>query len=347
MRHHTAVVLSVALLLVCGADARQSITTFANVAAQGGSVAGRTGSAPYQAMPTVAGNATITLVNRAFDRGEGGGGGPSSITAQFAKFAGPVGDPAPTAYSGSESSGFGTSNTQGESLVSRSTNAPTYYTAGWGTSTTAPDSPSTPTSAVGGTYDPWTVTYDSVAALPGVTAGSTVDLYYQSTLFAFDATYGSTAVGAGPQGFANYLFQTYAENGSNTPLLLELGFDTEDGLAAQLFTTSEFDVYLLGANALDPNATPDDRTAGGTLLSGGDLTRLFAPLFGANGTPTQNLSFGFVRHVVVPPSDGSPFPFRWHTLTIATAQADPVPEPASLAALGVGTLALLRRRKRA
>ena len=345
MKFQVTAFVGVALSLVGMAPAQQTLSTFANVAAQGGSVAGRTGRDAYQAMTSVAANAKITLENRAFALGEGPSpGGPPLVT--FAKFAGPESAPIPATYSNADTNAQGSSSTQGSSMVSTSGSAPTYYTAGWGTSATSPADPNARVSSIGGTYDPWTVTYDSVAAISGAVPGSTVDLYYQSTLFAFDPTYGSTAVGAGTNGFASYVFQSFAESDSDFPLLLQIDFDTENGLSALLSASSDFDVYLLGENAENPDASPDDRIAGRRKLTEDGFADAIRGLFLPDGTPTQNLSFGFVRHIVVPSSADDPFlPFRWHTETVANSQA--VPEPSALAAFGIGALALSRRRRRA
>lgn len=94
------------------------------------------------------------------------------------------------------------------------------------------------------------------------------------------------------------------------------------------------------------------------LYTGGDLSILmrFATQTGTGGTPTQ-AAFDAISSLDAGNGWGTLFAGRWSSGSLATSgnnanfivtqlSATPVPEPATMAVLGLGALALMRRRKK-
>lgn len=323
----------VPLFLLAGAAAATAQNGYSQVSASAGSVAAWGGSGAWAGLKGSASRATIAL---AYNN--------SNVTSPNAfKFAtGPSGIVSGKALSGySASSAAGFVAITGASKVDTSVSGPDYFTLDWTSELYSQGGP-----ANSGTFDPFDVRYGDVSGIAG-SGGGLVDLYFQSSLRKSGAG-GTTFLVAGSGVIADYGYSLYITDASNVRTdILSLNFSTAGGLAVDFNAASGIDLFLLGANAEDPSATPGDRIAAGTAISTqSGASALLSPFFRTDGRLLQDLNFGLRRQVSVQPGGNPNDPlFSWHVDT--KNDINPVPEPASMAALGLGALGLLRRRKAA
>ena len=333
-------ILVTALVLTSAAHALGGTTT---VQASGGSVAGINtsngpGTGTWNGLQQTAYNAAIDYMNQP--------GGPSSFKLRQgdpATGTGGTGTPVNNnGFYNSQTTSAGTTTTQGKGTVTDGTNgAPTYYDATWQTTTS---SSSSSVSIGSGTYDPWSVYARDVLAL-GTTKGQTADLYYQATLFGGPRSL--TGFNLAPSETSKYTFDIGNTN-VNGAGLLSIDVFSDNTFAARLNRQDNFEIYLLDPNFANASSiTPYQRTSAAynavRITDSSQLTGILNGFRLQNGAFNRNLDFGIIyRGFVLTTDNPDQVIFQWTTDN--TTQA--VPEPASLAALGLGALALLRRRRR-
>ncbi len=239
----------------------------------------------------------------------------------------------------------GFASSQGASTVTNANgDAPAYYNAGWtsnqfsdGTGAGGTDS---------GTFDPYDVRRSDVSGLVGANGGP-LSLYFQSAL-GKGGNGGGTFLRGTARTVASYSYSLFFTDANEAATgILTLGFSSATGLSIAFNPNSGVDLFLLSAaNATDPAASPDARIARGTLVTAPKASDILVPLFNPDGSLSADIAFGVRRRLNYAPG-GLPTDrlVTWHTDT--SNRTTPVPEPATLAALTLGTTALLRRRRRA
>ena len=250
--------------------------------------------------------------------------------------------------SGASAASFGNTSTNGPTTTQtdgRSTvadgqgNPTTTYSAEWNSTSSAPGTE--PVVAGTGTYDPWTVTYGDIRQAGVYSDLGTTSFYYQSSLIdgLFDLRPGQSGAYNYVLGVAGRRFvDLTVHSGGN----VDLAFRND---------SPDFSIYLLNPKLVyGPEETIDYRIANGTLLTNANgastIDGFLNRYLGRDGSLAYRLSFAVVYSgVQLPaydPSKDDTTVVEWNTDTL-----NPVPEPSSFAALGLGALALLRRRKRA
>lgn len=323
--------LGAALGAVSSAAFASGTTT---IQASGGSVSSTSsGSNDWTGSTQTAYNATIQYgstgpVNFKMRQGD-----PATQTGQ-------QGTPVGTGFSGVNPDG--STFTSGSSTVTTGSNpdAPTYYDATWQSTTT---NSSSSTVVDSGTYDPWAVYARDIMA-SGVAFGGAADLYYQATLFGGRGSLTSFSFTPGQAGM--YSFQVGNTDAGGLPLV-DIDVFSNDTFAANVHLAPQFEVYLLDPTAAgSPNLTPLQRVfADGSVrvTDSQQLTSLLGDFQLSNGKFDRNLDFGILyRGFTLNTNDPQKTVFSWTTDT----RAEPVPEPASMAVLGFGVLAGLRRRRK-
>ena len=323
----------------CAALAGGSTT----VQASGGSVAGvPSGSNSWSGLTQTAFNATIQY-------GQTGGSDFKLRTGDPSTQSGQQGTPTATGFSGT--SPDGTTQTSGSGTVAQGNNpnAPAYYDATWQSTSTASSSG---VSFGSGTYDPWGVYARDIQGL-GVALGGTADLYYQATLYGGRGSLTSFSLVPGQTSLYNFIVGNTDAGG--TPLV-NLNVFSNNTFTAQINLQPKFEVYLLDPIAAgDPNLSPFQRVAANGSIrlqnnptTGVTATQQLTGLLNGyglqNGKFNRNLDFGILyRGFVLNTSNPNQQVFQWTT----DNQVQSTPEPATMAALGLGALAVLRRRRRA
>ncbi|GEM_PF-6272679 len=317
----TSFVASLALLL---AATLASAQTSVEVSASGGSVAARGSSGGWAGLEGSASRATINFSAT---------GANSSTQFKFATT--PAGVQGTTYQYGAEVGGGAAFSSGGSTVTS---GAIDYYKANW-TANLSSFSLQSPRS---GTFDPYDVTYGDVIGATGPQGGS-AQLYFQSSLS--NAFFSQSD----PTLDAAYTYSLSVTDAFDNPTsVLSLSFSTATGLDIDFNENSGIQLFLLGANADDPTLDPTALTNSGTRIRTQADANGLARFFGADGNPTQSLSFGLLRTVEVA-SGGNPDDrlFAWHADTTLgidpAAPASTVPGP--MAALPFALLALRRRRR--
>lgn len=295
-----------------------------SVSASGGSVAASAGGA-YAGLRGTAGTATIQY-----------GTNPNNSQAKFADN-GASGQ----ALSGRATNGGTTTQTTGQSTVAGTPGGTTFYSASWTSTATNPNGPSATGS---GTYDPWHVTRGDLFDAGVYETAGEKSLYYQASLRG-----GAFNVPAGGQGA--YTFSA----GESGKTFLDLTVSNDRAPSFSFRTAAGFSVYLLDPKFVyGAEESIDDRVGHGTLLTaaGGSATiQSFLDRYlqrTASGGYTgslggYDLTLAIVHTVTLPayrPEDRAVPVAEWNTDTLNTT-----PEPGPFAALALGALALVRRRR--
>ena len=304
------------------------------VQASGGSVSGvMSGAAGWNGLTQTAYNATIQYGASGASNFKLRQGDPSTQTGQQG---------APDNNNGfSGVSPDGKTQTSGNGTVTQGTNsdAPTYYDATWQSTSSAGTSG---VSFGSGTYDPWEVYARDLMAFG---SGATLDLYYQATLYGGRGSLTSFSLVPGQTSMYDFVVGNTDVGG--TPLV-NLNVYSDNTFQATVNPQQNFDIYLLNPTAAaDPNLTPYQRvSANGSVLltSSAQFTSLLSGYGLNNGKFNRNLDFGVLYRNYVLPAGAKPGDtvFDWTT----NNKVESTPEPATMAALGLGALAVLRRRRR-
>jgi hypothetical protein len=325
---------------VCGlADSTTTVNSDAGYIS--GSVAS---SGSWSGIPGAAQTATISYTHNLQS------GGQSNTTGAPTEFKAvdSAGNFGPRTFNGDHASlttGAGTAlvSVGGHSYISNpgASGAPTYYQASW-TSTTS----STGTaSASNGTYDPWMVTWGDLVNILGLHGSETAILYYQTGISG--GLGGASGFSLSNGGVGDYSFDASASTGNQLRDFFSIHNNSQSGLQVTFNSYANFAVYLLGANAHDDSATPEDRLIGSVMqiVSAEDLLTLVSTDLNPNGSFKKELDFGiFYTGITLPDSFNPDDPvIGWHTNTTVTGQA--VPEPLSVLGLGLGILALAFRKR--
>ncbi|RYG23309.1 PEP-CTERM sorting domain-containing protein [bacterium] len=328
--------------ILCFASALASSLALAGntaVSASAGSVAGidttTSGSSTWSGLKGPAQTALMNYEVRL-------AGGSTSNTSEF-KFINNSGVFGAHIFNGvHKSDAFSSVNVSGASTITTSGTAPTYYQASW-TSTTHVD-PLAPGGAFSGTYDPWQVRYKDISAL-GTPDLGTADLYYQTSLLGGFSS--PSGFDLNPGQIGSYEFSVSLTTATGIINFFDIDVNSDETVDVEFTNNPNFEVYLLGSNANDENLTPTQRTSDRQLItSAGDIETALLDVLNPDGSLASNLTFGIIyRGFVLPPTNNpDEVLFSWNTDTRVNTEA--VPEPASMAALGLGVLAVLRRRRK-
>ena len=316
--------VSLSALILLAASRLFAQTGSVSVVADGGYVAAKNEAGAWSGLRGTAGTATVQY----------GSGKGSSSQLKFAN-----GSADATTFGNVATNGSTTSRTSGQSDVSSGEGNPTtYYSAQWNSTSTALGS--TPVVAGIGTYDPWTVTYGDIRQAGVYSDLGTTSFYYQSSLID-----GFFDLQPRQSGAYNYVLgvagRKFVDLTVRSTGKVDLAFQND---------TTDFAVYLLNPKLVyGPEETIDYRIANGTLLTnangkatiGDFLTRYLDDDGSLDYRLTFAVVYGGVSLPAYDPANDGTVVVEWNTDTI-----EAVPEPASLAAFGLGALALLRRRKR-
>ena len=267
---------------------------------------------------------------------------PSGGTSTEDKFAIVSGVTAGKAFVGSSSTNGTTSyGSKGGSTVMGG-NTPTYYNVGF--SQQVSDTGTPVSGSGGGTYDPWPIRLSDVSRL-----GSTADLYFQAGLRQSGA-FGATGFVVNSGSTASYQFDAYIDTGSVRQNLFSFLVGPTGLSSVSYSAPADFRLALLGSNADDPTISPTARLGRGTSFgSGRELGAFLASSINPDGSLSRDLQFGILRTNFAVPTSGnsSDTLFSWHAdLLNRIGPAQATPEPGTVAALGLGAAAFLRRRKR-
>lgn len=339
MRKTSSIGLLLGLSAVCCGQSKTAVSATA------GYVAGVNTTASGGTWSGIAASAQTSTISYTDDLATGGLLNTAGAPTEF-KMINAAGQFGPKIFNGehaalTSSSGSASVAVDGHSYFMSGSGVGTYYGASW----TATTQQSGDGLSVSGTYDPWTVHYSDLVNL-GVPVGGTATLYYQTGLEGgFSA---SSGFDLAHNGLGAYTFTASATTSNQTLTFFSITDSSTGGLSAVFNPYLNFSVYLLGANAQDPNASPQARLGDAIeqITSSSQLVSVVSGDLNSDGSLIDDLNFGIFYSNVVLPVNYNPngTVISWQSTTNGVVQT--VPEPAPFAVLGVGCLGFLRRRLR-